>query len=531
MQRPCPIHRPFAPALAALVVLLAQALSARADVRLPAIYSDHMVVQAGKPVIVRGWAEAGEEVAVSLAGREKSVTAGADGSWRITLERLEPLGEPQTLTVRGRNTLTASDVLVGEVWLCSGQSNMAMQLKGLHGQVDKADEEIAAANYPTMRMFVHDEPFDIYALRSPPAEPQDDRPGRWLVCTPETAARFTAIGYFFGLDLQKELGTPIGLINSSVGGTPIEAWTSLPAQEAEPRLKPLLDDWRKRVMGFDPPAELAKFELAKKAWLKLRAEARKQGKPDPKAPLPFKNLQVMTPGGLYNGMIGPVAPYTVRGVLWYQGERNAAGPFTHYYGLQLRTLIADWRGRWEDPTLYIAWVQLPRFGGPQRMPSEPKGWGVAVREGMLKTSDVPHTAMAVTIDLGGVNDGHPTNKADYARRLSLLALHDVYGKTTVVARGPLFKSAKREGAAMVVAFDQAEGLRAAEGDLKGFAIAGDDQKFHWAQARVVDGRVVVSSAEAPVPAAVRYGWASNPPCNLVNGAGLPASPFRTDDWE
>jgi sialate O-acetylesterase len=511
--------------------VLGAAHPAAADVRLPAIFSNHMVMQAGKSVAVWGSAAAGEAVTVALAGQELKTTAGNDGRWRIKLEPLKAAGEPQTLVVRASNTLTITDVLVGEVWLCSGQSNMAMQLKGLHGQVDRADEEIAAADHPRIRMFVHDEPFDIYALRLPPPKAEEDRPGRWVVCTPETAARFSAIGYYFGRDLEKELDSPVGLVVSSVGGTPIEAWTRFDAQTAVPELTPLLADWQKRLAGYDPPAELAKFEAAKKAWLKVRAEARKQKKPDPKAPTPFKNLAVMAPGGLWNGMLAPLAPYTVRGVLWYQGERNAAGPFTNYYGPQLRTLIADWRGQWGDPSLYFAWVQLPRFSTPQKLPSEPKGWGVAVREQMLKSVSVPNTGMAVTIDLGGAKEGHPTNKADYARRLSQLALHDVYGKSELVARGPLFKGARRDGAAMVVSFDHAEGLRAAEGELTGFAIAGDDRKFVWAEATIVGGRLVVTSDKVPQPAAVRYAWAANPKCNLVNGAGLPASPFRTDAWD
>jgi sialate O-acetylesterase len=516
--------------LAALLIMV-PALPALADVRLPAIFSNHMVVQADKPVDVWGWADPGEAIVVSFVGQDKSTTAAADGTWRVTIDPVGPTSKPQSLTVSGRNTLAVTDVLVGEVWLCSGQSNMAMQLKGLHGAVDRADEEIAAADHPQIRMFVHDAPYSIYEFASPPDEPMADRPGAWLVCSPATAARFSAIVYYFGCDLERELRTPIGLINSAVGGTPIEAWTSLSAQQAEPALKPVLDDWRGRLEGFDPRREQENAEQAKRQWLKRRADARKQGLAAPKAPGPFRNLDVMAPGSLFNGMIAPLAPYTVRGVLWYQGERNAAGPLSQFYGVQLKTLINDWRSRWHNPSLYFAWVQLPRFSREQRLPSEPGGWGVMVRDEMRKTLVVPHTAMAVTIDLGGVADGHPTNKADYARRLSLLALHDVYGKSGRTARGPAFRSARRDGATMVLSFDDDGGIGAAAGELIGFAIAGDDQKFYWAKARIVDGNVVVSSDDVPNPAAVRYGWAANPKCNLINGAGLPASPFRTDDWK
>jgi sialate O-acetylesterase len=238
----------------------------------------------------------------------------------------------------------------------------------------------------------------------------------------------------------------------------------------------------------------------------------------------------MGPGRLFNGVIAPLVPYSVRGVLWYQGERNAAGPLTGYYGLQLQTLINDWRARW-DEQLYFAWVQLPRVQKEQRAPSEPKGWGVAVREGMRKTLSMPRTAMAITIDHGGVNDGHPTNKADYAARLARLALHDVYEQPIALWTGPLFRSAERDGETMVLTFDHATGLKAASGELRGFAIAGEDHKFVWADAQIVGERVIVRSKQVREPVAVRYAWAGNPTCNLCNEADLPASPFRTDDWD
>ena len=525
-------NRLHALAAAALVAsgLSATLTPASAEVRLPAIFSDHMVLQAEKPAAVWGWAAPGETVVVEFAGQAKQAAAAVDGRWQIVLDPLPPHERPRQLVVRGGNTLTVDDVLVGEVWLCGGQSNMAMQLKGLHGAVDDADAVIAAAEHPLIRMFVHDAPYDIYKLDAPPAEPLADRPGKWIVCSPATAARFTALGYFVGRDLQQALGRPVGLVNSAVGGTPIEAWTSLAAQQADPASKPLLDDWAKRAQGYDSSRALAEFEVAKKAWLQARAAAQKRKQPAPRAPAAFKNTLVSLPGGLFNGMIAPLAPYTVRGVVWYQGERNAAGPFTYEYGRQLRLLVADWRKQWQDPELYFAWVQLPGFLGKQRLPSEPNGWGVGVRDGQRQALDVPHTAMAVTIDLRS-EEGHPTNKLDYARRVTPLLLHDVYGRSDVAARGPLYRSLRRDGKTLVVEFDHADGLRAASGELAGFAVAGDDRKFHWAAARVVDGAVVVSSDEVPKPVAVRYGWAANPLGNLVDAAGLPASPFRSDDWK
>lgn len=507
---------------------------AHADVKLPAIFSDHMVVQADKPVTVWGWADPGEKVTVSLAGQSPSATADADGKWSVQLAPLRATAEPQTLRVSGKNELTVGDVLVGEVWLGSGQSNMAMQIRGLHGEVDRADEEIAAAKFPQIRLFVHDDPFDIYALACPPAEPLADRAGRWVVCSPETVAHFSALGYFFARDLYRELHVPVGILSAAVGGTPIEAWTSIEPQCAVPELAPLLADYQKRLTDYDPKRALQEFELAKKAWLKERAAARAAGKPDPKAPARFRNLEVLAPGRLYNGVIAPLVPYTIRGVLWYQGERNAAGPFTGLYGLQLRTLINDWRARWHEP-LYFAWVQLPGFGKEQKFPSEPTGWGVAVRDGQRQCLSLPNTAMAITLDLGDPAVGHPANKVDFAARLSRLALHDVYKKPIEFVSGPVFSAFERRGSDMILTFDYATGLRAAglhapAGDLRGFALAGADQKFVWATARIADDRVIVSSPDIPNPIAVRYAWAANPIGNLVNAAGLPASPFRTDKW-
>lgn len=506
-------------------------LPGRADVRLPAIFSDHMVLQSGVSVPVWGWAEPGEVVTIEVAGRSRTTRTGADGKWRVQLDRLTAASRPQTFIARGANTLTVRDVLIGEVWLGSGQSNMGMQVRGkLHGSVDRADEEVAAANYPAIRMFFHHEPDAIDEQSVPPKEPLSDRLGEWRVCAPETVADFSALGYFFARDLHNEIGMPVGIINVSAGNSPIEAWTSRDAQQAEPALAPVLEDWRTRLAAFDPASEERKSRDAKERWLKQRAEATRKNEAAPKAPAPFENPAVMAPGGLFNARIAPLVPYAIRGVIWSQGERNALGPLTGLYGTQLKTMMDDWRARWGSE-MYFAWVQLPGFQKPQRAPSEPAGWGVSVREGMRRALAVPRTGMAITIDLGGEKAGHPTNKADFAARLSLLVLHDVYGKPIEIWSGPLFHTAKHDGHAMVLTFDHAMGLKASSGELEGFAIAGEDGKFVWARARI-DGETVIASSDAvPEPAAVRYGWAANPKGNLVNAAGLPASPFRTDQWK
>lgn len=514
------------------LVFAAVACTAHADVKLPAIFSHHLVLQADKGAAVWGWAAPAEKVTVTIGGESQSTEAGPAGKWILRLRPLKSTSQPQTLTVRGANTITINDVLIGEVWLASGQSNMEMKLKDKrHGLVDGADEAIAAATHPDIRLFVHDQPYAIYETPVPPTEPAADRPGRWRVCSPETVADFSALGYFFAREVNAQIHAPVGIVCSAVGGTPIEAWTSLDAQQHTPALKPMLDDWARHLTGLDPEKEQKAFLEKKSAWLKGRAAATKAGQPLPKAPSPFKNLGVMAPGALFNGMIAPLVPYTVRGVIWYQGEKNALGPFTGLYGEQLQKLIADWRARWSDDQLHFAWVQLPGSQKEQKDPSEPKGWGVSVRDGMRRALSVPHTSMAITMDLNAKNAGHPTNKGDYAARLSRVVLRDVYGHGPSPWTGPLFRSAKRNGAQMILTFDHAESLGAANGSkLEGFAIAGSDQKFVWAQAQVVDGHVVVTSEAVAEPAAVRYAWAGNPKGNLVNAAGLPASPFRTDDW-
>lgn len=505
-----------------------------AAVRLPAIISDHMVLQAGMDIPIWGWAGPGEKVEVSFAGQKVSTTASANGSWRVKLAALKKSFNPQTLTVRGANTLEVSDVLVGEVWHGSGQSNMEMQLKGLHGQVDNAEAEIAAANHPTLRLFTHEDGhiYSIYRVDVPPDKPDADRPGRWIVCSPETAAKFPAIGYYFGLEIQKEVNVPFGFVHTAVGGTPISAWVSLPAQEKTKGWEPSFVWNAKQIPpNYDPIERNKAAEKARQDWLVKRKAALDAGKPAPRAPGVFRNQEVIYKNaGMFNGMVAPVIPYAVRGVLWYQGERDALYQTAGYYGLQMETLIKDWRALW-GYDMYFIWVQLPESRPPQKLPSEHKAWGVLLREKQAQALRLPKTGMAVTLGLGDEKNGHPTNKADYAHRLALIALHDVYSKPAKYWMAPMYKSAEFKNDRVVISFDHADGLRPAGGDLKGFAIAGDDREFVWADARIEKGKVIVSSPSVKKPAAVRYAWATNPAGNLANGGGFLAAPFRTDDWE
>jgi sialate O-acetylesterase len=493
-----------------LVLNLTSPATTLAKVTLPALFSDHMVLQADNQVPVWGWADGGEEVMVAVVGQTKTAKADPSGKWTVKLDPLKT-GEALTLTVKGSNSITIQDVLVGEVWLCSGQSNMQMTVNGAK---DAANEK-AAANFPKIRMFRE--------ASSAAVMPQDHCKGTWQVCSPETVGRFSATGYFFGRAIHKELGVPVGLINSSVGGTPIEAWTSLEAQRNEPGLKPIFERW-------DPAQAEAKYEKDLKAYEEAAAKAKAEGKSAPRPPAKPGDTRRGSnhPANLFNAKIAPLIPYAIRGAIWYQGESNA-GNLAHLYGLQLATMIKDWRARWGAGDFPFAWVQLPNFQKAQTAPVESSGWAV-VREGMLRTLALPNTGMAITIDVGEANDIHPKNKQDVGQRLAMWALAKVYGKA-VAASGPLPAGHKINGSEVVLSFKYTDGGLVAKGEnLNGFAIAGADGRWVRAEAKIAGDQVIVSSPEVKEPLAVRYDWASNPNGNLYNGAGLPASPFRTDNW-
>ena len=505
--------------LLGLLLLVGLAAVAAADVTMPAMFADHMVLQREIAIPVWGWADAGEKVTVTLGDQTKTAAADSDGKWSVRLSALEA-GGPHTLKVKGNNAIEIGDVLVGEVWLGSGQSNMAMTVS----RSANFDQEQAAANHPQLRMLTVD--------RVTAETPQDRCGAAWQVSSPETVGDFSATAYFFGRELHKELGVPVGLINSSWGGTPVQAWTCLKAQQAHPELKPMLDDWDRRIATYDPEAAKARYEKQLAAWKEKAAEAKAAGREAPRRPRPPVDPKVdpHRPASLFNGMIAPLAPYALRGAIWYQGESNAGGTAANLYGLQLATMIENWRQVWGQGDFAFEWVQLPNFRTPQKEPVETSGW-VIVQEEMLKTLAVKNTGMAITIDVGEAEDIHPKNKQDVGKRLALWALGTTYGKD-VVYSGPLYKSMCKQDGKIVLEFDHTgDGLVAKGGKLKGFAVAGEDQQFVFADAEIAAGKVVVSSPNVKDPVAVRYAWADNPDCNLYNSAGLPASPFRTDGWE
>ena len=645
-----------------LVLILAGVV--RAEVHLPSIISDNMVLQSGMKVRIWGTANAGERVTVTFGKNAANTVADAQGRWQIWLGPLKP-GPPAELIVKGDNVLTIKNVLVGEVWICSGQSNMEWPLNN----TDNATETLAESKYPEIRLFTVE--------KKTATSPLDDVRGRWVVTTPEEAAHFSAVGYFFGRELYQHLKSPIGLIHTSWGGTPAEAWTSHEGLLSSPELKPILDryesslnampatkdnyaralakweednlyvdrenkgealgyanpgistsDWQKidlpkqfeaaglmidgavwfrrevvvpeiwagsnlvlnltaiddfdityfngkkigstgsetpdsyqvprmyvvpgslvhagtnliavRVFdragegGFGSAGEMSlrspNFDLSKAISLRGSWDYKVELALEPKhvdwgtRPEPVSGTNQNSPSVLYNAMLAPLVPFAIRGAIWYQGESNAGRAY------QYRTLfpfmIRDWRRAWGHAFPFY-FVQLANWR-PRREQPDDSDWA-ELREAQFMTLHEPQTGMAVAIDIGG-EDLHPRNKLDVGRRLAAWALADVYGEK-VVPSGPLFDGFSIEGDKIRIKFKHGVGLKTNDGAaVKGFAIAGDDRKFVWAEARIEGQTVVVWSPSISKPVAVRYAWADNPAVNLYNKAGLPASPFRTDDW-
>jgi sialate O-acetylesterase len=510
----------MAKGVGAVLVLLVLAAAAAADVRLPGVFGDHMVLQRDAAVPVWGLADPAEKVTVTMGDQSKTAVADSAGKWSVRLDAMKA-GGPFDLKVQGTGSaVQLSDVLVGEVWLCSGQSNMAMTVSGVR---DK-DAEIAAATFPKIRVCA--------VARKTAAEPQADAKASWKVCSPKTVAGFSAAAYFFGRELHRKLDVPVGLIDSSWGGTPIQAWTDLKAQESVPDLASIAEGYKRAVATYNPEAAKKRYEKQLAAWKESTAKGDGEGKSKAAAARKPQPPQEPTqspnsPATLYNGMIAPLAPYAIRGAIWYQGESDAGR--AERYGLQLKTMITNWRGLWKQGDFAFLFVQLPNFMPPQKEPVENGGWP-SIREQFVKTLAVPNTGMAVTIDIGEAGDIHPKNKQDVGFRLAQWALAKNYGMD-VIACGPLYKSMNKQGSTIALAFDYGDGLAARNGEkLKGFAIAGEDKKFVWAEAKIEGAAVIVSSPQVAAPAAVRYDWANNPDGNLVNKAGLAASPFRTDEW-
>jgi len=556
---------------AVVCAALCVAVSARAEVKPAALFSDHMVLQNGMEVPVWGTADPGEKVTVKFLGQTKSASADAGGKWTVRLARLKS-GGPFTMTIIGNTnggskgsaagvSIVISDVLVGEVWLGSGQSNMVFNVSNTghrpYGLLDEK-QEIADANYPQVRMFTV---ADTKSLT-----PQADVKGEWKVCSPATVADFSAIGYLFARDLNQALKVPVGIILSAYGASTAEAWVPREALAADPLLKPILDgfDTREAAYKAQPPAAPTPPAAAAPAPPTPEAPPTSPaaglavipGAAGAAAPRPARRARggggdpvqdQHQPTVLYNGMIAGVIPYAIRGAIWYQGESILGNPGIPAYGHVMETLVTEWRKRWNEGSFPFYAVQLAALKNNSNNPR--------VREQQAAILSVPKTGLAVTIDIGDPGNVHPKNKEPLCDRLSRIALANVYGRKMEFS-GPVYASMKVEGSAIRLTFTHADGLTthypdglyahvsaadpatgkvAAEipesndGPLKWFQIAGTDGKYFDAQATIDRSTVVVRSADVPAPVAVRYAWDNYPyGANLYNSAGLPAVPFRTN---
>lgn len=504
------------PALSLALLLTPFAALHAADFKVAAVFSDHMVLQRDKPVPIWGWGDAGEKVTVEFGGQKKLATAGQDGKWMAKLDALPASAEGRALSVtsdKPEHKAEFKDVLVGEVWLGSGQSNMAFLVRNARD----ADKEMAASNLPLIRGFKEES--------AGAKTPQADGKGKWVVCSPESVGTFSAALFFMGREIHRELKVPVGLINSSVGGTPIELWIAAEAQASVPELKQNVEEQKQAATPEAAQKAQDLYQRAMASYEKRVAKAKADGQPVPPKPRDPSDLRQRKTGIgiLFNGKIAPLIPYAIRGAIWYQGEANSHPPKGILYQYQLPLLVKDWRARWGDDFPF-AWAQLPNYGRTV------EDWCL-VQEAELKTLKLPHTGMAVTIDVGERDNIHPKNKQEVGKRLSYWALGEVYGQKVASTCGPLPASHEIRGPEVVVTFKHADGgLKSKDGELKGFMLAGEDKQWKPAAARIDGDKVIVSSAEVAKPVALRYAWAVWPVCNLYNGAGIPASPFRTDDW-
>ena len=497
-----------------------------AELSVPHFFSDHMVLQRERPAAIWGKATAGAEIKISFKGKSATTQTGADGKWRTQIQTGPADATGATLTITtGSEKIQIADVLVGEVWFASGQSNMFYTMN----RSPEYAALIAESNHPGLRMF--------NAPLVTAAENQDDIEGAWQTTTPETTSGFSAVAFFFARKLHLELGIPVGVIKSAWGGKPVETFTSREALNTLPATKALVDATLKDAANYDQAKADAAYATKLTQWKTTMAAAKGQSpeqrkrlpkKPDaPKPPL----LTEGKPGVLFASMIHPFTGYTMRGAIWYQGEGNAkAGAVP--YDQTLPLMINDWRKRWNDEFSFY-YVQLASYHAPSTTPGTPDSWALTQDRMRLVLNTTPKTGMAITNDVGEANDIHPKNKKDPGERLARWALAKDYGQTLTYS-GPLFQSSQTLDNAIRVTFDQSgSGLKSRDGGpLKRFEIAGPDKVWHWADAKIDSpNSVLVSSPQVKQPAAVRYAWAANPEgANLVNSEGLPTSVFRTDTW-
>jgi len=501
------------PLVSVLVLSFAlAAMPARGEVKLPNILSSHMVLQRNRPIHLWGWADPGEQVKAAMRGAsistQASTKADALGHWSLDLPE-QKAGGPYQVTISGTNTIVLDDVLIGDVWFASGQSNMQLPLMGFPNSavVTNGDEEIKNATNPNLRL--------LHIPMIGKHYPQRDQGASWTLCTPETAASFSAAAYFFGREIAAKEHVPVGLIDSSYGGTPIAAWMSMGSLGRDASLMPVFEEWAQFSADH---ADLTRIVAEEK---REDAAAVAAGRTKPEHPW-HPNYDSWTPGWLYNAMVAPAINFPIKGVIWYQGASDSRLDYAGMYEREFPALIADWRNDWREGNFPFLFVQISSFTSTPQ-----ENWAV-IREAQRRTLSVANTAMAVTIDIGNPTNVHPADKQDVGHRLALAALDLAYGEQ-VEDSGPLYRQTSVDGRELRVWFDHdASGLVAKGGPLTGFEIAGADHKFVPAAARIEGQSVVVSSPEVAEPKFVRYGWANSPTANLFNGAGLPASPFTSE---
>lgn len=464
-----------------------------------------MVVQRDLPVHVWGTAVPEEQVTVSFRGETRTAEANRIGRWSVYL-RPGAAGGPFEMTVKGsgagESAITLRDVLVGDVWVASGQSNMEFAMH----QTATASTDLPKAGIANLRLLVVNRKAADY--------PQDDiETSGWAASTPETAKDFSAVAWYFAREIEEREHVPVGVIDSTWGGTVAEAWTRLTALGEDASLAPVFAE-RGKMLDAQTDTQRVWDDQQRQI-----DEAKAQGKPAPNFPWHL-SLPSWGPGNLYNGMIAPLTPFPIRGVIWYQGESNASPESAPFYNRIMQTLIEDWRREWNVGDFPFLYVQIANFK------SSPEGIWAELRQQQVETLAVRNTAMAVTIDIGNPDNIHPTDKVDVGHRLALGARALSYGEK-VEYSGPMFRFAVLDGNGIRVWLDHAEGLTAKGGDVTGVEVAGKDGKFYPAKAVIEGETIVASSPDVPRPVDVRYGWANSPQCNLFNGAGLPASPFTS----
>jgi len=478
------------------------------EARLPGVLSSHMVLQRDRPIHIWGWSAPGESVAVAFRGNSRTVAGDSLGNWSVFLPPA-PAGGPYQLAVTGTNKIVLDDILIGDVWFASGQSNMELPMKGWPGApLKNSAEEIVHANQPQIRLLnIPHKAVDFPLFNSDAS---------WTVCSPETASSFSAVAYFFGRELNARQQVPIGLIDATWGGTPAEAWVSLQSISADAALMPV---FATRAHMVETQSEMEAIVAEER---REDAAARQAGQKPPNHPW-HPDPASWAPAWLFNGMVAPETPFTIKGVIWYQGESNSRLAFAPMYGKIFPALIADWRKQWHEGDFPFLFVQISSFTSDAT-----EAWA-SIREAQRRSLSVSNTAMAVTIDIGDPDNVHPADKQTVGARLALAARALAYGEN-VEYSGPLFRQATPEGDAVRVWFDHAAHGLTAKGDaLQGFEIAGDDGRFVTATARIDGQTVLVTNAKVAEPKYVRYGWANAPVVNLFNSEGLPASPFTSED--